>query len=305
MTPDLNLLLVFDALMMERHVGRAAQRLHRSQPAVSQALARLRDLYGDALFTRCARGLAPTLRAQQIWAEVQDPLQRLRDTFAPRGFDPATARLRMTFGAADDVELLLLPGLITALRHKAPDARFDVQPTDWQVASDDLLRGKFDIAFTIAPDGPIGIERETLMETGFSRLYDPAMVTPANPALPWYLDSEHVVVTFSDGRPTFISDYFRALGQPRRRAVSTRSILSTPHYVMGTRAVATMPTPIAQLLAQRYGLASVPLPLEAWRIDYSMLWHKKRVSDPMLQWVLEEIRRWALISLGGIGLGRE
>lgn len=298
MIPDLNLLLVFDALMVEHHVGRAARRLHRSQPAVSQALARLRDLFGDPLFTRHARGLAPTLRAQQIWAEVQQPLQRLNDTFAPHGFNPATARLRLTFGAADDVELLLLPDLVAALRQKAPDARFDVQPTDWQVVGDDLLRGKFDIAFTIAPDGPYGIRRETLMATGFSCLYDPAMVTPGDPPLPWYLESEHVVVTFSDARPTFISDYFRQLGRPRRRAVSTRSILSTPHYVAGSKAVATMPTPIAQLFVKRYGLAAIPLPLEAWRIDYSMLWHQQRAGDRHLQWVLEEIRRWALLRAG-------
>jgi DNA-binding transcriptional LysR family regulator len=70
---DLNLLLVFDALMLEQHVGRAARRLHRSQPAVSQALARLRDLFGDPLFTRHARGLTATARAKQLWAEIQPP----------------------------------------------------------------------------------------------------------------------------------------------------------------------------------------------------------------------------------------
>jgi DNA-binding transcriptional LysR family regulator len=77
--------------------------------------------------------------------------------------------------------------------------------------------------------------------------------------------------------------------------VSTRNILSTPHYVAGSKAVATMPTPIARLFVQRYGLAAIPLPLEAWRIDYSMLWHQQRAADRPLQWALEEIRRWALL----------
>lgn len=298
MMPDLNLLLVFDALMLEQHVGRAARRLHRSQPAVSQALARLRDLFGDPLFTRHARGLTATARAKQLWAEIQPPLQRLNDSLSPQTFDPANARLNLTFGAAEDVELLLLPELMAELRQKAPDARFDVQPTDWQVVDDDLLRGKFDIAFTIAPDGPAGIRRESLMVTGFSCLYDPVEVTPPNPALNWYLGSEHVIVTFSDARPTFISDYFRSIGRQRLRAVSTRNILATPYYVAGSKAVATMPTPLATLFAAQFGLATIPLPLTAWQIDYSMLWPQRRAADRSFQWVLDEIRRWALLREG-------
>ncbi len=290
---DLNLLLVFEALMTEQNVSRAAQRLGRSQPAVSQSLARLRDWFADALFVRTPQGLAPTPRARQVWAECQEPLNRLRETFDQRRFDPRASRLKMTFGAAEDVEFVLLPGIMEALGRDLYDASFDVQPTDWQSVTDDLFRGRCDVAFTISGAVPNGICKETLIKAGFSCLYDPALVTPTAPHEQWYVDAEHLVVTFSDGRPTFIADYFENAQRLRRCRISTRAILATPHYVQGSHLVATMPTPLAQLFVRLHPLAMVPLPIDAKMIDYSMLWVEKRTQDPAFRWVLERIRRWA------------
>ncbi|MBB2165757.1 LysR family transcriptional regulator [Gluconacetobacter sp. 1b LMG 1731] len=298
MSTDLNLLHVFDMLMIERHVGRAARRLNRSQPAVSQALARLRDCFGDPLFVRGAGVLVPTPRAQQIWADCHEPLRYLQEVFAPPPFEPSRTRLRMTFGAAEDVEQLLLPGIVDVISSQVAEAHFEIQPTDWQSVNDDLLRGKFDMAFTISGDSPPEIQREILMKTGFSCMYDPSMMTPPSVILPWYLDIEHVIVAFSDNRPSFISDYFKMINRVRRCLVSTRSILSTADYVRGTRAVATLPSPIASLLARRHGLATFPLPFDAISIDYSMLWSRKRGHDPVMFWLAAQIRGWAKAQTG-------
>jgi DNA-binding transcriptional LysR family regulator len=286
---DLNLLLVFEALMTERSVSRAAVRLNRSQPAVSQALARLRTWFGDPLFVRASGGLRATGRAEQLWESCGSHLQELRDTLSPATFEPARSRLRLTFGAAEDTEIILLPGIIDRLARQLADSSFDVQPTDWQSAERGLAKGAFDLAFTIAPNVAPELQGHVLLRAGFACLYDPRVVTPPKRVLRWYMESTHVAIQSSEGRATFVDEFFKSKGVLRRRRVRTRNILAAADYVTGSSAIATVPAPLAERFVKRNGLAAIALPIRAAFIDYSMLWMRARVKDPAFRWAVEEI----------------
>ena len=128
---DLNLLVALDALLAERSVSRAAVRLHLSQPAASALLARLRELFGDPLLLRSARGMLPTQRALELLGPVRQVLDEIDAIVQPRAaFAPASAAHTFTLSASDYVEYALLPKLVDYLERKAPGVRLQVLPLD-------------------------------------------------------------------------------------------------------------------------------------------------------------------------------
>ncbi len=118
---DLNLLVLFEVVLAERHVGRAAEKLHLSPSAVSHGLGRLRRLLNDPLFLRTPKGVVPTTRATELAAPIADVLSRTRSIVASaEPFDPATSTRRFTIGAPDGVSAVFLPPLLKELRERAP-----------------------------------------------------------------------------------------------------------------------------------------------------------------------------------------
>ena len=127
-TFDLNLLKVFDAVMAERSLTRAAHQLSLTQPAVSNALRRLREALGDDLLMRKGRGLEPTVRALELWPAVQEALQKLQTSLAPSVFDPATATTSFVLTMADATAAELMPGLVDVITREAPGVTLRVVP---------------------------------------------------------------------------------------------------------------------------------------------------------------------------------
>jgi DNA-binding transcriptional LysR family regulator len=252
-------------------------------------------LFGDPLFTRHARGLAATARASSSGPKA--PLATPERFSLTQTFDPSNARLNLTFGAAEDVELLLLPELMAELRQKAPDARFDVQPTDWQVVDDDLLRGKFDIAFTIAPDGPAGIRRESLMVTGFSCLYDPVEVTPPDPPelVPWIRACDcHFLRCKADFHQRLFPQYRAPAPQGRFDAQHPRHAILCRRKQGGGDNADTARHALCRTI--RSGDHPPATGCVADRLFDALA--PRRAADRSFQWVLDEIRRWALLREG-------
>ena len=149
---DLNLLVALDALVSEAHVGRAAVRVGLSQPAMSHALARLRDLMGDALLVRVGAGMQLTRRAQGLRAFLAQALDAVRSLFVAERFDPATSRRRFVPMTPDLVTDLLMPPLLVRLGREAPAVRLDVTPFRAPpVMTDEFARG-LDLILACLPD---------------------------------------------------------------------------------------------------------------------------------------------------------
>src|SRR6478735_1059641 len=149
---DLNLLVVFDTLMRERHVGRTGEVLGLTQPAVSHALGRLRHLLDDALFVKHAKGMRPTPRAEALAAPLASALQALQATLDPKeSFDPGQARRTINIGGTDYVDLTLMPPLMQAIRREAPGFDIRLRAITRATVLPDLRRKEIDFAI-----GPIG-----------------------------------------------------------------------------------------------------------------------------------------------------
>ncbi len=168
---DLNLLLVFSALMRERSVSRAAGRLFLGPSAVSMALTRLRQIVGDSLFVRAGAGMDPTPRALALWSELEPALGAIE--LAVRGhrvFDPARAESTIRFAAPDDLEFALVPRLLERLETEAPGIRLVVRPSDFHTLLGRLDAGDADVGLSATPMS--GIERRhrirPLYRDGFS-----------------------------------------------------------------------------------------------------------------------------------------
>ncbi|MFN3945246.1 MAG: LysR family transcriptional regulator [Allosphingosinicella sp.] len=172
---DLNLLLVFSALMRERSVSRASGRLFIGPSAVSVALTRLRDTLGDPLFVRAGTGMEPTPRSPALWSELELALSSIE--IAVRGhrtFDPATAQAIIRFAAPDELEFVLVPRFRERLETEAPSIRLVVLPSDFRTLLGRLDSGDADLALSATPTS--GVERRhrirLLHRDGFSVLYD-------------------------------------------------------------------------------------------------------------------------------------
>ncbi len=279
---DLNLLATFDAVMVERNLRRAAERLGRSQPAVSQAVARLRDLIGDQLFDKVPTGVAPTPRAESLWQEIREPLLTIARAVDHRDFDPMTARGEFVLGLADDVHELCFPEIAASIMSAAPSLQLQVVQTDHIVVWDQISTGLVDLAVSVAPPSPRSASSQILGEQRFVLLHRSDQECPIT--LDQYLGRSHVTVGFADKTPGYIDTRLSAMGHARRIAAVTPRFASIPDLVRRTGAIATMPEPIAWAYAKDRALAVTALPFRVDPVPVRMGWHQRRLADPLNVW---------------------
>lgn len=292
---DLNLLLVLDALLAERHVTRAAARLGLTQSAASHALSRLRALLGDPLLVRGPGGaMVPTPRAEALQPALRQALAHLdRALRGTPAFEPATARRTFRVATTDYGELVLLPPLIAALTREAPEVDlWAVQiPTD---PADALAAGTVDCAIGVWRDRPwpAGIYQKKLFDERFT-----CVVRRGHPAakqrltLARYVSLPHVLIA-PGGRPgSFVDEALADLGKTRRVAVTVAHFLVAPHVVTASDMIVTIPARVARALAKPLRLALLEAPLELPGFTMSMVWHERAHQDPAQRFLREQLTR--------------
>lgn len=292
---DLNLLLVLDALLEERHVTRAAKRLGVTQPACSHALGRLRAALGDPLLVRGPRGtMLPTTRAEALAPALRDALRRLAG--ALRGsvpFDPKDARRSFRIACGDYAELVLLAPLVRRLAKVAPG--IDVWMTQLSLGREDMVSqlaaGAADLA--IGPprrDWPEGVFARTLFEERFR-----CVMRKGHPAakekltLARYCALSHLLVSPRGTPGSLVDDALAALGKSRRVVAGVPHFAVAPHVVAGSDLVATLGTHVVDACAGPLKLEVRPLPFEMPPFAITMTWHERVHRDPVQQWLREQI----------------
>ena len=283
---DLNLLVTFDAVMAERNLRRAAERLGRSQPAVSQAIARLRDLVGDRLFEKVPTGVEPTPRAEVLWEEVRDPLRAIASALDHRGFDPRTARGELVLGLSDDVHALCFAEIVGRVRAAAPHLVLRVVETDHGTVWDRIGSGAVDLAVTVAPPPPRAAGATVIGEQRFVVLHRADQNAPAT--LDRYLAATHVSVGFADRSRGYTDERLAMMGRTRSIIAWTPRFTSIPDLVRRTGAIATMPEPIARRHATS-GIAIATLPFDLQPVPVRLCWHHRRRTDPLNEWAREVV----------------
>ncbi|MFM9609374.1 LysR family transcriptional regulator [Streptomyces niveiscabiei] len=282
---DLNLLVVFAALMREGSVTRAAAALHLSQGAVSAALGRLRRLFDDELFTRTRTGIEPTRRAVELSRRIEPALGLIHSALTgPDRFDPATARHVFTLGMSDDLEAALLPRLLAATAG-FPGIRIAVRQANRNTVADMLDRGEIDLGIAATPAYGADHRSREMFTSGYSCLFNPRLLplpTPLN--LDDYLAHPHLLISY-DGRRGIVDDLLEARGLTRRVIASTTHFAGGALQLTALPVLATVPTHAATVYADALGLTAVEPPLLMPRYAVSAIWHTAVADDPGHIWL--------------------
>ena len=285
---DLNLLLVFSALMRERSATRAGTRLYVGRTAVSMALGRLRSALDDPLFVRAGTALEPTARASALWAELEPALGAIEAAVRrSRGFDPATSGTTFRFAAPDDLEFVLVPRLLDRLAREAPHARLVVRPSDFRTLLGRLDDADAELALSATPTS--GLERRhhvrPLHTETFSVLHDPDTLPLPTPIdLDTWLSTPQVMVSIDGSLDSGIDRHLDERDLDRRVVAAVAHFPTLP-FVLRRRAVlANVPSTAAGLFAAEYDLVSSPLPLNGPAFDLALVHHARTDTDPAQVW---------------------
>ncbi|HTV30939.1 MAG TPA: LysR family transcriptional regulator [Xanthobacteraceae bacterium] len=295
---DLNLLKAFDALQAERAVTRAASRIGLSQPAMSHALSRLRDLFSDDLFVRTPGGMEPTARAREIAPLVSSAIEQIEAALnLGAGFDPATSTASFTAGMGEYAEVALVGRLAAAFSRAAPHATLRLLSMHGADAGEQLERGAIDVAVAHLRNMPPTIETTLLFRDPFvvvARKGHP--IAPPNAEAPLtveaYAAQDHVLVS-PRGQTTGALDRLLVdYGQRRRVALLVATYLAVPAALARSDLIATVPSRVATLIAAHAEIASLPLPVDL-SATVSMAWHRRTTSEPAQAWFREMLREAA------------
>lgn len=289
---DLNLLRVFDTMMTERNVTRAAQRVFLSQPAVSHALARLRDAIGDPLFVRAGREMMPTARATALGPAVRNMLEQLGAALGESRFDPSTANTTFRIGMVDIGEYLTAPMFAHLMREEAPHIRFSIQGLDESNSQGQLAAGTLDLALSITP-GPFaaGIHSRKLPVRTLVGLVRKGHPLARRSAKARELKQvRRLAIALRAGRLEELAD--RVLG---KAGISGEVAYATPHFfaiptlLANSDLLLVIGDSVARLLCAQYPLAMVKLPVRLPPVEPHIIWHERTHRDPAQRWMRDKI----------------
>jgi len=285
---DLNLLVALDALLAERSVSRAALRLHLSQPATSALLARLRDLFGDPLLMRSARGMLPTPRALELLGPVRAVLHEIDAIVQPQSaFDPAKAVYTFTLSASDYVEYTLLPALVDYLEQHAPGVQLAVRPLDLQLVAKQLENGDVDLCVTGLQNAAPGLHVRPLYTeriVSVVRREHPVAELPLT--LDAFCNLEHIQVSvLGSGFSNRIDAALTALGRTRRARLTVPHFLLIPEIVARSDMISALPERLARGYQDRLRILQIPLEVPGFTVGE--IWHERNQRDPAQRWLRE------------------
>lgn len=307
---DLNLLKVFDAVMAERNLTRAAARLAMTQPAVSHALKRLRETLGEELFVRQAFGMKPTSRAEGLWPEVRAILTRLQDLLDPGEFQPQQEETTFRIAMADATAALLLPPLVAQLEETQALANVHVLPLTTRDPRALLEQGEADFAVGYFPGAVAALQAQgsqSLIRQ--HRLYDSTYVCVMrrdHPLADRTLDldtfcaAHHLLVSFS-GRPHgFVDEALSALKRNRRIMLTVNQFFTAGRIVAQSDLLTVLPATFVEATGYKSQLVEKPLPMQLSPVHVDMLWHLRSEARSAQRWMRERLQEAARRAKAGV-----
>ncbi|MEX5567764.1 LysR substrate-binding domain-containing protein [Pseudomonas syringae] len=288
---DINLMVVFETLMQERNVTRAAEKLFLGQPTISAALNRLRSLLNDPLFIRVGHRMEPTARAHEILKHLTPALDAMSTALSlTTDFDPSVSKMTFRIGLTDDVEFGLLPAMLKAIREEAPGVVIVVKHVDYLNISEVLMSGDITVGVCLTRELPANAKRKTL------RNVQPRLVRADKPASPMSLDEycsrPHVVVSHVASVSSFADEWLTALGRKRQVVLSVPQFATLPALMSGTDMISGLSDYAAKAMSALGLLYDEPLPFPTPGLDLSMTWLSVMDSDPAERWLRSRIEEF-------------
>ncbi|HVI88613.1 MAG TPA: LysR substrate-binding domain-containing protein [Dongiaceae bacterium] len=289
---DFNLLIVFETLMHERSVTKAAEKLFLGQPAISAALTRLRGLFDDPLFVRSGRIMEPTARAQEIFQHLSPALDTIATAISrSTEFDPATAKAVFRIGLSDDVEFGLLPPLIRRLRTEAPGVVLVIRRANYLLMPGLLASGEISVGVSYTIDLPANAKRKTVRRTRVKMLRADAI--PGKLSLDDFCARPHAMVSFAGDLSGYIDEELARLGRTRQVVLAVPQFNGLGTLMAGTDLLASVPDYAAAVLASAGGLRIEDHPLDLPSFELHMAWRGAHDTDPAERWLRNRIEMFA------------
>lgn len=289
---DLNLLLIFEAIYRERHLGRAAEALHVTPSAVSHALGRLREGLGDPLFVKDGRRMRPSSVCRSIAPDLLEGLSRLRTVISSAGsFDAGRSRRHFRIGIRASLEGILLPRLERMRSRAAPELRYTTQWIDRSEFGVDLAGGRSDAVIDVAQPVPAPISSQKLSEDPFvvvMRAENP-LVDALNLAA--YLDARHIAVSTRGAGPVVEDFALSQLGYQRRIALRCQNYHAACLALLENDFLLTIPASIAHTITQRLPTHQVDPPFDLAGVTLNLYWHRSNDDDPGNSWLRDQLVR--------------
>jgi len=284
---DLNLLVVFNQLLIERGVSKVADTLGISQPAVSNSLAKLRKIFGDDLFLRTPKGMEPTPFADQLAESVSYALAMIHSGVNQRTtFDPATAKRAFTIGMTDIGEIYFLPALIERLRREAPGVTLSTMRNAAINLRDELESGKVDLALGLLPQLKAGFFQRRLFTQSYVCLMRQGhRLDKRRMSLAEFSSAEHLVVISAGTGHGKVDELLLRSGVERTVRLTVPHYVSVGHILRGSDLIATVPKRLADRLVEPFGLAEVPHPAKLPDVAINVFWHAKYHRSPANRWL--------------------
>ena len=289
---DLNLLVVFKTLYEERNVTKASKKIGITQPAMSNALNRLRYLVKDELFIRGPKGMRPTPRANELSSPIQTALNNLELSLSSINFDPKTTKKLYRISISDDVAPLILPNLINFLEKESPDSSLRIRSEQGSEAIKlldsndiDFAIGRFEMVSTRFESVDLYTEKYVCMMNS-----DHPLAKDEKLSIEQYLSSKHLRVAPA-GTPVAPID--RSLSQLNlEREIFARIDLVTmaPLILKNSDLILTLPSKTAQRMAKNYNFSIAELPIGLERRQTKLLWHRELTNHPAYDWIKSQIR---------------
>jgi DNA-binding transcriptional LysR family regulator len=288
---DLNLLIAFEALMTEGQVTRAARRLHITQPALSNALARLRAAFDDPLFVQEGKSMRPTLRARELEGPVRSALAVLRKSLEEQRFTPALAVFTARIATSDDIEAVLLAKVLNRIRLEAPGVRLAIRRVAgvFEAPTEDLASGALDLAIGPFARGahatgglissPLYVERiACVVRSGHPRIR--RSLSKAQ-----FLDAAHVVVYYPPSGKGMIDQLLAERGEQRRIAAEAPHFLTAMLIAAQTDLLATVSGSVAHRFGRAMDLRVHKFPFPQPKLCVNLWWHDRQTADPVHTWL--------------------
>lgn len=288
---DLNLFVAFDAIYTERNLTRAAEVLCITQPAVSNALNRLRNTFNDQLFVRTPQGMVPTPVADNIVGQVREALQLLNASVQEGDvFDPLVADKVFRFSLNDLAEWLLLPSLLEHLQQEAPGIALSSYPLARSAAPKELASGTLDFAIDAPVISDANLCHSVLMDSPYV-----CVVRKDHPvigdslSLDEYLGLNHIHISSRREGLGQVDMALNALGLQRKIQLRVRHYLVAPSIVQRTNLSLTIP----RRVAEQFDFKILELPFEVPKLEWHLYWHKSADRDRANRWLRESLLKWS------------
>lgn len=297
-TLDLNLLRVFDQVMAERNLTRAARNLSMTQPAVSNALSRLRDSVGDKLVVRSGYGVEPTPRALALWPAIADALRQMEASLTPADFVASEATNTFLLGMADATAAELMPGLVEIIERDAPGVSMRVLPLTTRDPRRLLDEGQMDVAVGFFPAVLADLTAQSqaggMAPFDHQRLFAGEYVCVMRAGHPLtrgpmtikrYCAAHHLLVSFS-GRPFgFVDEALASLGQKRRIVLTVNQFFTAGRVVANSDLLTVLPRHFVKVTGMAQDFVLRDLPFEVPPVHVDSLWHRRQGQRSDHSWL--------------------